>query len=37
MLSRIAQSRIDIDAARLVVLNAAITIDQLTAKGALKE
>jgi len=37
MLSRIAQSRIDIDAARLVVCNAAITIDQGSAKTALKE
>ena len=37
MLSRIAQSRINIDSSRLVVLNAAITIDQLTAKGALLE
>ena len=37
MVDRIGRSRIDIDAARLIVLNAAITIDQLAAKGALKE
>jgi acyl-CoA dehydrogenase len=37
MLDRIARSRIDIDAARLIVCNAAIMIDQQTAKGALKE
>ncbi|KGO66047.1 Acyl-CoA dehydrogenase, N-terminal [Penicillium italicum] len=33
----IAKSRIEIDAARLIVLNAAIKIDQGDAKGALKE
>jgi acyl-CoA dehydrogenase len=33
----IARSRIEIDAARLVVLNAAIKIDEINAKGALKE
>lgn len=37
MLSRIARSRIDIDAARLIVCNAAITIDSGSAKTALKE
>lgn len=37
MLERIAQSRIDIDAARLIVCNAAIKIDETNAKGALKE
>jgi len=37
MLERIAQSRIDIDAARLVVCNAAIKIDEQDAKHALKE
>jgi acyl-CoA dehydrogenase len=37
MLERIAQSRIEIDAARLVVLNAAIAIDNADAKAALKE
>ncbi|TKA73180.1 hypothetical protein B0A49_02758 [Cryomyces minteri] len=37
MLERVARSRIEIDAARLVVLNAAIKIDQTNAKGALKE
>lgn len=37
MLERIAKSRIDIDAARLIVCNAAITIDQMNAKSALKE
>jgi acyl-CoA dehydrogenase len=37
MLERVARSRIEIDAGRLAVLNAAITIDELTAKGALKE
>lgn len=37
MLDRIARSRIDIDAARLIVCNAAIMIDQSNAKGALKE
>ncbi|TGZ81032.1 acyl-CoA dehydrogenase NM domain-like protein [Ascodesmis nigricans] len=33
----IAQSRIDIDAGRLLVLNAAIKIDQTDAKGAMKD
>jgi len=33
----IARSRIEIDAARLIVLNAAIKIDELNAKGALME
>jgi len=37
MLERIAQIRVDIDAARLVVLNAAIAIDNKDAKAALKE
>ncbi|CAI6333245.1 unnamed protein product [Periconia digitata] len=37
MLDRVARSRIEIDAARLAVCNAAITIDQSNAKGALKE
>lgn len=37
MVDRIGQSRIDIDAARLIVCNAAIMIDQSSAKGALKE
>jgi len=37
MIERIARSRIEIDAARLAVLNAAIKIDETTAKGALKE
>jgi acyl-CoA dehydrogenase len=37
MLERVARSRIEIDAGRLAVLNAAITIDELNAKGALKE
>ncbi len=37
MLERVAQSRVDIDAARLVVLNAAIKIDEQNPKGALKE
>lgn len=37
MLERVAQSRIDIDASRLVVLNAAIAIDNANAKAALKE
>lgn len=37
MLDRVARSRIEIDAARLAVLNAAITIDASDAKGALKE
>ena len=33
----IARSRVEIDAARLVVLNAAVKIDQYNAKGALNE
>ncbi|KAF1995094.1 acyl-CoA dehydrogenase NM domain-like protein [Amniculicola lignicola CBS 123094] len=37
MLERVAKSRIEIDAARLAVCNAAITIDESSAKGALKE
>jgi acyl-CoA dehydrogenase len=37
MLERVAQARIDIDASRLVVLNAAIAIDNANAKAALKE
>ena len=37
ILEWVAKSRIEIDAARLVVLNAAIKIDELGAKGALKE
>ena len=37
MLDRVAQSRIEIDAARLQVLNAAIMIDKKDAKFALKE
>lgn len=37
ILEWVAKSRIEIDAARLVVLNAAIRIDELGAKGALKE
>lgn len=37
MLERVARSRIEIDAARLQVLNAAITIDSKDAKFALKE
>lgn len=37
ILEWIARSRIEIDAARMVVLNAAIKIDELNAKGALKE
>ncbi|KAB8556624.1 hypothetical protein FH972_025660 [Carpinus fangiana] len=37
MLDRIAQSRIDIDAARLLVLDAARRIDEANAKGAMKE
>jgi acyl-CoA dehydrogenase len=35
--ARIAQSRMDIDAARLIVCNAAVKIDQSNAKAALKE
>lgn len=37
MLERVAKSRIEIDAARLAVLNAAIKIDEGDAKTALKE
>lgn len=37
MLERVAKSRIEIDSARLAVLNAAIKIDQSNAKDALKE
>jgi acyl-CoA dehydrogenase len=37
MLERVAKSRIQIDTARLSVLNAAIKIDETDAKGALKE
>ncbi|GAB7347674.1 hypothetical protein MBLNU459_g5242t1 [Dothideomycetes sp. NU459] len=37
MLERVAKSRVEIDAARLSVLNAAITIDSKDAKFALKE
>ncbi|KAK5062823.1 hypothetical protein LTR84_004898 [Exophiala bonariae] len=37
MLERVARSRIEIDASRLAVLNAAIKIDQSNAKDALKE
>ncbi|OGE46614.1 hypothetical protein PENARI_c165G06255 [Penicillium arizonense] len=37
MLERVAQSRMEIDSARLVILNAAIIIDELGGKGALKE
>jgi len=37
ILEWVARSRIEIDAARLIVLNAAIKIDQFGAKGALKE
>lgn len=37
MVDRIARSRIEIDAARLTVCNAAIKIDESNAKGALKE
>jgi len=37
MLERVARSRIEIDAARLAVCNAAIKIDETNAKGALKE
>lgn len=36
-LERVAKSRIEIDSARLAVLNAAIKIDQSNAKDALKE
>ncbi|KAF1953202.1 acyl-CoA dehydrogenase NM domain-like protein [Byssothecium circinans] len=37
MIDRVARSRIEIDAARLAVCNAAIKIDESDAKGALKE
>ncbi|TAQ86774.1 hypothetical protein B7494_g4897 [Chlorociboria aeruginascens] len=37
ILEWVARSRIEIDAARMLVLNAAIKIDELGAKGALKE
>jgi len=37
MLERLAHARVDIDSARLVVLNAAIAIDNANAKAALKE
>jgi acyl-CoA dehydrogenase len=37
MLERVAKSRIEIDAARLAVLNAAVKIDEGDAKSALKE
>jgi len=37
ILEWVAKSRIEIDAARLIVLNAAIKIDEFGAKGALKE
>lgn len=37
ILEWIAKSRLEIDAARLIVLNAAIKIDESDAKGALKE
>ncbi|KAL9090419.1 MAG: hypothetical protein Q9159_001948 [Coniocarpon cinnabarinum] len=37
MIDRIARSRIDIDAARLIVCEAAVKIDKSNAKGALKE
>ncbi|KAI4149505.1 MAG: hypothetical protein LQ341_001305 [Variospora aurantia] len=37
LLEWIAKSRLEIDAARLIVLNAAIKIDEYNAKGALKE
>lgn len=37
MTERVATSRIEIDSARLIVLNAAIAIDQAGAKSALKE
>lgn len=37
MIDRVARARIDIDAARLIVCNAAIVIDEKGAKGALLE
>ncbi|KAI9826918.1 MAG: hypothetical protein M1832_005857 [Thelocarpon impressellum] len=37
LLERLARSRMEIDASRLVVLNAAMMIDEAGAKGALKE
>lgn len=37
VLEWVARSRVEIDASRLLILNAAIKIDQLGAKGALKE
>jgi alkylation response protein AidB-like acyl-CoA dehydrogenase len=37
VVANIAKSRAEIDAARLLVLNAALMIDKHTAKGALKE
>ena len=37
LLEWVAKSRLEIDAARLIVLNAAIKIDESNAKGALKE
>src|SRR5690348_571303 len=37
MLERVARSRVEIDAARLAVLNAAATIDKYDAKRARKE
>ncbi|KAF2404290.1 acyl-CoA dehydrogenase NM domain-like protein [Trichodelitschia bisporula] len=37
MIQRVAESRVEIDAARLVVLNAAMAIDNGDAKSALKE
>jgi acyl-CoA dehydrogenase len=37
IIAQVAQSRVEIDAARLVVLNAAIKIDELNAKSALLE
>jgi len=37
MLERLAHARVDIDSARLVVLNAAMAIDNANAKAALKE